>query len=112
MDTHYLAVEVTESMIMRDPREAHKFISCLDELGVRVAIDDFGTGYSSMSALKDLPVHTLKIDKTFISDLSENSKNLAIAKAMIAMAHENGTNGGRRGCGVGRGVRDPSRRGL
>ena len=87
MDTHYLAVEVTESMIMRDPREAHEFISCLDELGVRVAIDDFGTGYSSLSALKDLPVHTLKIDKAFISDLSENPKNLAITKAMIAMAH-------------------------
>ena len=87
MDTRYLGIEVTESMIMRDASEAHDILRRLKELGVQVAIDDFGTGYSTLSALKELPLHTLKIDQVFIKDLAESPEDLAITRAIIAMAH-------------------------
>ena len=87
MDMHYLAIEVTESMIMRDPREAYELLSRLSELGIQLSIEDFGTGYSTLSSLKDLPVHSLKIDRVFIENLAESSKDLAIVRAIITMAH-------------------------
>ena len=87
MDTTYLTSEVTESMVMRDSREAHDILSRLNELGVRIAIDDFGTGYSTLSALQDLPVHSLKIDRTFIKNLPSNAKSLSIVRAIVTMAH-------------------------
>jgi diguanylate cyclase (GGDEF)-like protein len=87
METRYLTIEITESMIMRDPRRAHETLSRLNDLGVRVALDDFGTGYSALASLKDLPIHELKIDRAFVKDLAENPRDLAIARAIIAMAH-------------------------
>ncbi len=87
MDTQYLTLEITETAIMRDTREAHGILSRLNELGIRIAIDDFGTGYSSLSSLKDLPVQSLKIDKAFVKDLTESAKSLSIARAMIGMGH-------------------------
>ncbi len=87
LDPGYLAIEITESMIMRDTREAHETLCRLKELGVQVAIDDFGTGYSTLSSLKDLPINQLKIDQAFIRDLAENQKDVAITRAIIAMAH-------------------------
>ena len=87
MDARYLGIEVTESMIMRDASEAHDIRRRLKELGVQVAIDDFGTGYSTLSALKELPLHTLKIDQVFIKDLAESPEDLAITRAIITMAH-------------------------
>ena len=87
LDPRYLAVEITESMIMRDTDKAHAVLRGLGELGVQVAIDDFGTGYSTLSSLKDLPVHQLKIDQAFVKSLSEGSKDVAITQAIIAMAH-------------------------
>ena len=87
LDPSYLAVEITESMIMPDTEKAHAVLRGLGELGVKVAIDDFGTGYSSLSSLKDLPVHQLKIDQAFIKNLAEGSKDVAITRAIIAMAH-------------------------
>lgn len=89
-DTGDLTLEVTESVIMRDPREARDVLSSLSDLGVRIAIDDFGTGYSTLSSLQELPVHTLKIDRMFVKDLAENTKSLSIVRAMIAMAHAMG----------------------
>ena len=83
----YLAVEITESMIMRDTREAHEILCRLNELGVHVAIDDFGTGYSTLSLLKDLPVRQLKIDQGFVKDMAESAKDVALVRAIIAMAH-------------------------
>ena len=87
LDPSYLAVEVTESMVMRDTREAREILQHLKELGVQVAIDDFGTGYSTLSSLKDLPIHQLKIDQVFVKDLAKGSKDLAITRAIIDMAH-------------------------
>jgi diguanylate cyclase (GGDEF)-like protein/PAS domain S-box-containing protein len=87
MDPRYLGIEVTESMIMRDAGEAHAILDRLKMLGVRVAIDDFGTGYSALSAIKTLPFHDLKIDRVFIKDIAEIGEDLAIAKAIITMAH-------------------------
>ena len=87
MDTHYLAIEITESTIMRDAREAHEILCRLKELGVQVAIDDFGTGYSSLSSLKNLPVHHLKIDRAFIKDLAGSPEDLVITRAVIMMGH-------------------------
>ena len=87
MNTDFLAIEVTESVIMRDARQASELLSRLNELGVQVAIDDFGTGYSSLSSLKDLPVHNLKIDRAFIEDLAESPKDVAVTRAIIAIGH-------------------------
>ena len=87
VDPSYLAFEVTESMIMRDALEAREILARLNDLGVQIAIDDFGTGYSTLSSLKELPVHTLKIDRGFIKNLPECPEDIAIVKAVIAMAH-------------------------
>ncbi len=87
MDANYLALEVTESTIMRETRNARDILSCLRELGVTTSIDDFGTGYSALSSLKHLPFQGLKIDRTFVKDLAEGSSDAAITRAIIAMAH-------------------------
>ena len=87
LDPSYLAVEITESMIMRDTEEAQEILRRLKEIGVQVAIDDFGTRYSTLSTLKDLPLHQLKIDRAFIRDLAEGGKDIAITRAIITMSH-------------------------
>ena len=87
MDTNYLAIEITESTLMRNTADAREILSRLDELGIKVALDDFGTGYSALSSLKNLPFHSLKIDRAFVTDLTENSSDAAITQAIISMAH-------------------------
>ena len=87
LDPSYLAVEITESMVMRDTTKAHEVLNRLKELGVQVTIDDFGTGYSSLSSLTGLPVHQLKIDQAFVKDLTRGSKSATITRAIIDMAH-------------------------
>jgi EAL domain-containing protein (putative c-di-GMP-specific phosphodiesterase class I) len=78
-----LMLEITESVLMRDPGVAVDKLMQLKDIGVRIAIDDFGTGYSSLSYLKHLPVDTLKIDKTFIDSLEDGPKEAALARAVI-----------------------------
>ena len=87
LDPRYLALEVTESMIMRDSVGAREILAHLRNVGVKVAIDDFGTGYSTLSTLKELSVNSLKIDRGFITDIAESPKDLAIVRAVISMAH-------------------------
>ena len=87
MDANYLALEVTESTVMRSTHDAGEILSHLRTLGAKIAIDDFGTGYSTLGSLKDLPFHSLKIDRAFIKDLTEGSRDAAITRAIIAMAH-------------------------
>ena len=87
LDPQHLVIELTESMVMRDTREAFEILCHLKELGVHVAIDDFGTGYSTLSSLKDLPVDQLKIDQSFVKDMVVNPKDAALIRGMIAMAH-------------------------
>lgn len=85
---HHLELEVTESLIMHHESlaELHK----LDALGIRIAMDDFGTGHSSLAQLKHLPISKLKIDRSFIKDLSEDENDRIIAKTIIAMGHSLG----------------------
>ena len=83
----YLELEITESVVMENAAEAIGKLERLNAMGVRLSIDDFGTGYSSLSYLKSLPVHTLKVDRAFIQDLTENSDAALLVGAIVAMAH-------------------------
>ncbi|MBL8516979.1 MAG: EAL domain-containing protein [Betaproteobacteria bacterium] len=86
-DAGLLELEITESMVMEDPAKSARLLANLRGLGVKLSIDDFGTGYSSLSYLKQLPVDTLKVDRGFVKDLPHNRDDLAITRAVIAMAH-------------------------
>ncbi|MBF0610765.1 MAG: EAL domain-containing protein [Magnetococcales bacterium] len=82
-----LELEITESMVMGDVENAIKILRALKERGLHIAMDDFGTGYSSLNYLKRFPIHTLKIDQTFVRDLTRDSDDAAIVIAIISMAH-------------------------
>jgi EAL domain-containing protein (putative c-di-GMP-specific phosphodiesterase class I) len=81
-----LELEVTESVAMQDVEQTRMLFSTLRGLGVRIAIDDFGTGHSSLSYVKHLPVHTLKIDQSFVRDIPGSKADEAIIGAIIHMA--------------------------
>jgi diguanylate cyclase (GGDEF)-like protein len=80
-----LQLEVTESMVMRNVSRAVKVLDAIQSRGIRLAIDDFGTGYSSMSLMKQFPIDTIKIDRSFVRDLPSDSEDQAIAQAIISM---------------------------
>jgi len=80
-----LQLEVTESMVMRNVSRAIKVLDAIQGRGIRLAIDDFGTGYSSMSLMKQFPIDTIKIDRSFVRDLPNDSEDQAIAQAIISM---------------------------
>jgi diguanylate cyclase (GGDEF)-like protein len=80
-----LQLEVTESMVMRNVPRAIKVLDAVQSRGIRLAIDDFGTGYSSMSLMKQFPIDTIKIDRSFVRDLPDDSEDQAIAQAIISM---------------------------
>jgi len=79
-----LQLEVTESMVMQNVLRAVKLLDAIQSRGIRLAIDDFGTGYSSMSLMKQLPIDTIKIDRSFVCDLPKDSEDQAIAQAIIS----------------------------
>jgi len=85
MDPHLLELEITESMLVHHPERAIKILTAIKQMGVRLAIDDFGTGYSSLGQLKNFPIDTLKVDRSFIRDLETNSADKTITEAIIAM---------------------------
>lgn len=80
-------LEITESAVMVDPEHALEVVRELASLGVLISIDDFGTGYSSLSYLRDLPVHAVKLDKSFVIDLERNDDNRVIVESTVQMAH-------------------------
>jgi len=82
----WLDIEITESDIMQNSAIAVDVLSKIHNIGVKISIDDFGTGYSSLSYLKRLPVDSLKIDRSFISDITKDQDDAEITKAIIAMA--------------------------
>ncbi len=88
LEAKYLELEVTESLIMRDGELAAATMKELRGLGVQISIDDFGTGYSSLSALSTFPVGRLKIDKSFITDLTTNDHDRAVASAVISLGRK------------------------
>jgi CheY-like chemotaxis protein len=90
MQPALVELELTESTMMRDVAQVLRIIERLKKLGVRLALDDFGTGYSSLAYLSRLPVDLLKIDQSFVSDITTNPINASIATATIAMAHKLG----------------------
>ena len=87
VDPSMLEFEITETAVMKNMVEATALLESLRALGVRLAIDDFGTGYSSLAYLKELPVDVLKVDRAFVRHLPHNRDDLAITRAVIAMAH-------------------------
>jgi diguanylate cyclase (GGDEF)-like protein/PAS domain S-box-containing protein len=87
LEPQYLTLELTESTMLRNIDHSIEVMTSLRSLGVRVSIDDFGTGYSSLSYLKDLPINTLKIDRSFINNLKIDTSDIAIVKAIITMGH-------------------------
>ncbi|MDQ2068724.1 sensor domain-containing protein [Natronospira bacteriovora] len=82
-----LHLEITESMMMENPKRALTTLREVAEMGIDIAVDDFGTGHSSLSYLKDFPIHFLKIDRSFVMGLPEDEDALAIVRAIVAMAH-------------------------
>jgi EAL domain-containing protein (putative c-di-GMP-specific phosphodiesterase class I) len=90
LPAHLLELEITESVIMADPMRARGVVARLREMGVKVAIDDFGSGYSSLGYLKRLPVNELKIDKSFVMNMQDDSGDAVIVQSTIDLAHNLG----------------------
>ncbi|MEQ9366014.1 MAG: EAL domain-containing protein, partial [Leptospirales bacterium] len=83
-----LKMEITESTVMHDVEHSTRTLRYFNDLGISISIDDFGTGYSSLALLKSLPISTLKIDRSFVRDLSENSDDRAIISAILALSRQ------------------------
>jgi len=90
IEAQQLTLEITENSVMQDVNHAVSVLECLRDMGVRISIDDFGTGHSSLAQLRDIPLHELKIDKSFVIDLLEDKRNEAIVRATIELAHNMG----------------------
>jgi len=88
LEPEVLDLEITESMLMQDPERNLKTLLLLRQLGVGLSLDDFGTGYSSLEYLQHFPITTLKIDRTFIKNMSDQSRNYAVVRTIIDLAHE------------------------
>jgi diguanylate cyclase (GGDEF)-like protein len=86
LDPRRLELEITESMVMHDPEASAATMRRLCALGTRLAMDDFGTGYSSLGYLKRFPITTVKLDRSFVRDLPHRADDVAIARAVLAMA--------------------------
>ncbi len=89
LDPQLLKLEITETMMMQNPESVVHKLRGLREMGVKVGIDDFGTGYSSLSYLRRFPINTLKVDRSFVSDL-DAFENLVIVRTIVSLAHNLG----------------------
>jgi diguanylate cyclase (GGDEF)-like protein/PAS domain S-box-containing protein len=86
-NAEWLEIEVTENVLMKDADKTTEILLSLKEMGVHLAIDDFGTGYSSLNYLKRFPIDILKIDQSFVRDITLDADDALIARAVIALAH-------------------------
>ncbi len=86
IEAHELEMELTESSLLQDTDNSISILSALSDLGISLSLDDFGTGFSSLSYLKKFPIDSLKIDRSFISDLPNNQHDMTIATTILAMA--------------------------
>ncbi|MBI3774400.1 MAG: EAL domain-containing protein [Gammaproteobacteria bacterium] len=87
LKTNALIIELTETAVMTDSNRALSILLALAEEGVKVSVDDFGTGYSSLANLKKLPVHEIKIDRSFVIDMNENNNESVIVRSTVDLAH-------------------------
>ncbi len=87
LDPRYLELEITESLSMANPEQSVPLMARLKETGVTLSIDDFGTGFSNLSYLKRFPVDRLKIDLSFVREITTDPSSLAISEAIITMSH-------------------------
>jgi PAS domain S-box-containing protein len=87
LEPRLLELELTESASMEDPQKTFEILRQLKDMGVRLAIDDFGTGYSNLNYLKRFPVDRIKLDQSFVRDITADPDDLSISRAVIAMAH-------------------------
>jgi len=87
LEAKYLNLEVTENTLMQNPENAVQILDAVREMGVKISIDDFGTGYSSLSCLRRLPIDFLKIDRSFVNQITVEPDAAAIASTIVAMAH-------------------------
>jgi len=85
-----LELEITEGLLMNDSEAVLPMLNALTRMGVRIVVDDFGTGYSSLSYLQRFPLHSLKIDRSFVAGLPDRHDSIAITRAVVAMAHSLG----------------------
>ena len=85
-----LELEITESILIEDAPAAAQTLDALSGLGIRLAIDDFGTGYSSLSYLRRFPIHTLKIDRSFVAEIEKSPDAVVIVRAIVSLAHNLG----------------------
>ena len=90
VDPHQIEVEITESLFMQSPGDVGEILKGLARVGTRVTLDDFGTGYSSLSYIQHFSVDALKIDRSFISEITTKPQNVAIVLAIITMARSLG----------------------
>ncbi len=86
----YLELEITERSVMADMEGAVEVLTALRQMGMHLALDDFGTGYSSLSYLRRLPIHTLKVDRSFILDIAARGREASIVSAIVELAHSLG----------------------
>jgi EAL domain-containing protein (putative c-di-GMP-specific phosphodiesterase class I) len=91
-DPHRLQIEIAENVVMGDPACVKAILDQLRAAGIALSIDNFGTGLSSLGAIKDFPLDTLKIDRSFIANIVTNSSDQAVAKTIIMLAHSLGLN--------------------
>jgi diguanylate cyclase (GGDEF)-like protein/PAS domain S-box-containing protein len=87
LEAHTLALDMTETVLIRTSEDNTQALDALKEMGVRLGLDDFGTGYSSLSYLKRLPVDRVKVDKSFVNGLGENATDTALVRMIIDLCH-------------------------
>ncbi len=90
LDPRYLELEITEGTFMQNADETIRTLTELKKLGIKLSVDDFGTGYSSLAYLQKFPVDTLKVDRSFVTDVTSNADSAAITRTIVNMAHSLG----------------------